>query len=302
MQHYLDAIIRLDEVQFKRFVDSGSGFPGNPIEDIIMSYGPLTQEILWGNGSGDDDKDEQLLREVDAKKARMIRLLTKAHFYIEASVFLRCFMMRCVEAARVLLEAGVNPNGYNYCANSTLWVMENSMRTGSHNPASWNIITELHQLLWEWGAVEFTFDHSCIYYDCAALQCCKEPFEVGETIHWPGIYYGYRDPLVRHYADFLEAPLNSDSEYLISGKITCIYAMAEPRYKNPYNKQEDNRVFYNIKETKVHWEHPTLDLCGYYVYLTDVEVDYNPDCKWPHNKRLSHVFEKRYGLNATQNL
>lgn len=72
----MDAILRLDEQNLEFYVESGEKLPDDAINSIIAAYGPLTEDILWEEkGSGDAEADERLLREVDAKKARMVAFL-----------------------------------------------------------------------------------------------------------------------------------------------------------------------------------------------------------------------------------
>ena len=302
MQYYMDAILRLDEERLRYFVEAGYTIPEDVVDQIIMSFGPLTEDILWEQGTGDAEADEKLLREVDAKKARMIQYLIGKRIYFGAEELLHCYTMRCVEVARVLLEAGANPNGDNLCSNSTLWMLRDGMKMYDHSPGCWKILTELERLLLDWGAVEFTFEHACIYYEAWQIACCCEPFRVGQAIKWSGRFLGIRDEIVRQYVDFREERDGMYDEYLIRGKITHIYAETDLKEKHAIYKKKADRRLRKVSEAVGFLEHPTLNLWGYYVYLTDVEVDYNPNCERPYNQRMKHALDRRHGIMDSQTI
>ena len=94
MRYYMDAILRLNEQDLKYCVESGEKLPDNAINCVIAAFGPLTEDILWEEkGSGDAEADERLLREVDAKKARMVAYLIDKGFKFTAEDLLLCYTL-----------------------------------------------------------------------------------------------------------------------------------------------------------------------------------------------------------------
>lgn len=289
----MDAILRLDEQGLRYFVESGQSIPADAIEDVIMAFGPLNEDILWEEGTGDAEADEKLLREVDSKKTSMVKYLIEKGFGFDAEQLLHCYTMRCVKVAKVLLEAGVNPNGNNLCSDSTLWMLRDGMRMYSHSEGVWKILTELETLLQEYGAVDFCYESTCIYYESWQLQCCGDPFKVGDTVSWQGCYKGKRDSQTDTYIDFEENHHVMNEDYIIRGKITHIFADVEKEAEHSVFYEKANRYKLEIPIADGYLEDKSLYLWGYYVYLTDVEVDFNPDTSWYSNKRLAEIVRTR---------
>ena len=295
MLYYFEAILRLDMPDLQYLVESGQNIPSDAIKDVIISFGPLNEKILWGEGTGDADADEKLLREVDSRKAQMVQYLIGKGFGFNSEQLLHCYTMRCVEVAKVLLKAGVNPNGNNLCSDSTLWMLRDGMRTYRHSPGCWKILTELERLLLDWGAVEYTYGHTCIYYEAWQIQCCGDPFKVGDEIQWTGHYIGVWDSKVEQYVSFVEEHHGMDDDYLIRGKITRIYAEVDKKDNHGIYAAKADRQLLEQTEADGYLEDQSLYLWGYYVHLTDVVVDFNPNSKWPSNKKLleTRVQDKR---------
>ena len=290
----MDAILRLDEQNLKFCVESGEKLPDDAINGVIAAFGPLTEDILWEEkGSGDAEADERLLRETDVKKSKMVAFLIDKGFKFTAEDLLLCYTLRCVEVARVLLEAGVNPNGNTGCTDSILWMLRDGMRMYSHSEGVWKILTEVKNLLQEYGAVEYCYDSVCIYYEDWQLQCCGEPFKVGDTVTWQGCHTGKRDAQTDTYVDFTENHHVMNEDYIIRGKITHIYADVENAAEHKIYADKAKRWKLEVLDADGYLADQSLYLWGYFVYLTDVEVDFNPDTSWYSNRHLAEIIRKR---------
>ena len=291
----MDSILRLDESQLRYSLLFGEKMPEDTISLVIDSFGPLTEDILWEKeGSGDAAADEQLLREVDAKKARIVSSFISKGFKFSPEDLLHCYTLRCVEVARVLLKAGVNPNGNTGCTDSILWMLRDGMRMYSHSEGVWKILTELKALLQEYGAVEYCYDSVCIYYEDWQLQCCGDPFKVGDTVTRQGCYKGKRDAQTDTYVDFTENHHVMNEDYIIRGKITHIFADVENAAEHKIYAEKAKRWKIEVPNADGYLADKSLYLWEYFVYLTDVEVDFNPDTRWYSNRRLADIVRKRH--------
>ena len=294
MRYYMDAILRLDEQNLKFCVESGEKLPDDAINSVIAAYGPLTEDLLWEEkGSGDAEADERLLREVNAKKARMVAFLIGKGFKYTTEELLLCYTLRCVEVAKVLLDAGVNPNGNTGCTYSVLWLLRDGMRMYNHSEGVWKILTELKSLLQEYGAVEYCCDSVCIYYEKWQLQCCGDPFKVGDAVTWQGCHNGKRDAETDIYVDFTENHHVMNEDYIIQGKITHIYADVENAAEHKIYYDKARRWKLEVQDADGYLTDQSLYLWGYFVYLTDVAVDFNQDTSWYSNRRLAEIIRKR---------
>lgn len=292
--YYMDAILNLNEPGLKYLIEAGEKIPDNVIEKVILAYGPLNDSILWGKGTGNTEADEKLLREVDAKKARMVQFLIDNGFKFEANKLLICYMMRCVEVARVLLEAGVNPNGNNLSYFSTLWMLRDGMRTYSHSQVCWNILTEMESLLIDWCAVEYTFEHSCIYCSSWPVPCYGKPFAVGDDVEWTGHPFGIWRGNVEQYVDFVRECHCLADDYIIRGKITRIYAEVEDKEKHATHYEKANQRLLEQDRADGNLKDKSLFLWGYYIHLKNVEVDYNPNTKFPCNQKVLEIVNRHF--------
>lgn len=59
------------------------------------------------------------------------------------------------------------------------------------------------------------------------LQCCGDPFKVGDTVTWQGCHTGKRDAQTDTYIGFTENHHVMNEDYIIRDKITHIYADVE---------------------------------------------------------------------------
>ncbi len=116
-----------------------------------------------------------------------------------------------------------------------------------------------------------------IYYEGWQIQCCGEPFKIGERVHWTGESYDYD---IKDFHINFNEDHHAHQSLNIEGTVTRIVAVTseEEPNKRSYSFEEVNLLFEDIQEAdgyesekedtdKIHFI-----FWGYIVTLQNVEV------------------------------
>ena len=125
-------------------------------------------------------------------------------------------------------------------------------------------------------------DNVVVYYESWQMQCCGEPFGVGDTVSWRvALGSEHRSETSWKY-DFIEDHhcLCDDSKYRITGRVERIAMEFSHKEEKgnivEYDKIPKQRV--EVKGTVNGWDFPenTCDF-GYYIKLSNVKLELAKD-------------------------